>query len=172
MRKRRTPFYIRGRHLWNARDARSGLTRDNWKDGVTVVVHHTADAYRGGSFDDEVEHLRAMQHFHQRVRGWSDIGYNYVIFPSGRVFEARGFGVRGAHVLNHNTDSCGISFVGDYTHREPTPAAVQAYAQLRQRLTAHGARLTRTYAHGDLMSTACPGRGVRQAINLPQRRAA
>jgi N-acetylmuramoyl-L-alanine amidase len=160
-------FFIRPRRVWGARKPRTPLQRDPWHRGVRIVVHHTAD--NGPTRDrifEECAHLRAMQYFHQNVRGWSDIGYNYLIMPSGRVYEGRGYGIRGAHVLGHNADSCGIAFVGTYTTREPVRAQVAAYYQLVKRLANHGAVFTGTVGHGDLMATACPGDGVRRALML------
>lgn len=160
-------FYIRGRKLWGAQKPRTAPTRDDWEGGVKLVVHHTADAGPGkNTIFNERRHLQAMQRFHQKVRGWSDIGYNYIIMPSGRVYEGRGYGVRGAHVAGHNTNSCGVSFVGTYTHQQPSAAAVKAFHQLKQRLAHRGARFTGVVGHGDLMPTACPGAGVRRALKL------
>jgi hypothetical protein len=36
--------------------------------------------------------LRAIFAFHRDVRGWNDIGYNFVIDAFGRIFEARAGG--------------------------------------------------------------------------------
>ena len=158
-------FWIRGRRLWGARKPSQTPTRDNWTDGVDVVVHHSADAGpRTDTIRDERRYLQAIQTFHMQSRGWADIGYNYAVMPSGRVWELRGFGVRGAHVLSQNTDKCGILFPGTYTTAEPTTRAIAAYEQLRARLERHGARIRRTVGHGDLMPTTCPGSGVRRTV--------
>ena len=37
--------------------------------------------------------LRAIFVFHRYVKGWNDIGYNFVIDSYGRVFEARAGGI-------------------------------------------------------------------------------
>ena len=163
-------FIIRGRAGWHARPPKDTPTRDNWKAGVGVVVHHTADTYHGKDVSDEIEHLRAMQYFHQTARGWDDIGYNLIIFPSGRVWAGRGFQVRGAHVLGHNTGTCGITFVGTYSKVQPTPAAHAAYKKTLERMREHGFKVKWVKGHGDLMATACPGEGVRRMLNLPHPR--
>lgn len=160
-------FWIRGRRLWGARKPKQRPTRDNWTNGVDMVLHHSADAGpRSNRIRDERRYLQAIQTFHMQSRGWADIGYNYAVMPSGRVYELRGFGVRGAHVAMQNTDKCGVLFPGTYTTAEPTPQAVRAYWQLRRRLAVHGARIRRTVGHGDLMATTCPGNGVREAVGL------
>ena len=45
-------------------------------------------------------------------RGFTDIGYHYVIRRSGVVERGRGDDEIGAHVKGHNSDSIGICWVG------------------------------------------------------------
>ena len=45
-------------------------------------------------------------------RGWSDIGYHYVIDINGNLKEGRPLTRRGAHVRGHNKGSIGIAYVG------------------------------------------------------------
>jgi N-acetylmuramoyl-L-alanine amidase len=159
------PLDIAGRGSWGALPPRD-ITRDNWLDGVTMIVHHTAGAvprFNTRRLERRLMRTIAAQH---RSQGWSDIGYNYCIMPSGRVYVARGFGVRGAHVLDHNTDTCGVSFVGNYTDRRPTAEAIAAYALLRNDLRRQGAKITRTLRHSDLNPTACPAKAG-DAVGLP-----
>lgn len=45
-------------------------------------------------------------------RGWSDIGYHYVVYLDGTVVEGRDVDIAGAHCLNHNSHSIGVCYVG------------------------------------------------------------
>lgn len=45
-------------------------------------------------------------------RGWSDIGYHYVIDINGNLQEGRPLTRAGAHVRGHNKGSIGIAYVG------------------------------------------------------------
>lgn len=45
-------------------------------------------------------------------RGWSDIGYHYVIDINGCLQEGRPLTRAGAHVRGHNKGSIGIAYVG------------------------------------------------------------
>lgn len=45
-------------------------------------------------------------------KGWTDIGYHYVIRKSGMVDKGRPLDKQGAHVRGHNGDSIGICWVG------------------------------------------------------------
>ena len=45
-------------------------------------------------------------------RGFSDIGYHYIVYRDGTVWAGRSVDIVGAHVSGHNTYSIGISYVG------------------------------------------------------------
>lgn len=47
-----------------------------------------------------------------KARGWSDIGYHYVIRTSGAVEPGRPIEKAGAHCKGHNWDSIGICLAG------------------------------------------------------------
>ena len=54
-------------------------------------------------------------------RGWSDIGYHYVIYLDGSVHAGRPEGQIGAHVAGHNSDSIGICYIGGITSTGKKP---------------------------------------------------
>jgi hypothetical protein len=94
------------------------------------------------------------------AKDWNDIGYNYVIAPSGRIYEGRGFGVRGAHTANHNTNTIGVSLMGNLDVTRPTVRQRLALAWLARRLKQHGAWIFSVKGHREMpgQATACPGR--------------
>ncbi len=47
-----------------------------------------------------------------RERGWSSIGYHYVIRRNGRVENGRDVKDPGAHARGHNEDSIGVCLIG------------------------------------------------------------
>lgn len=47
-----------------------------------------------------------------KQRGWSDIGYHYIIGLDGQIEIGRPLNKTGAHVAGHNTDNIGICYVG------------------------------------------------------------
>lgn len=156
------------RDVWNARAPKSRV-HDDWTN-APLVWHHTADAYTGGNRASNVDHAQAMQYFHQNVRGWADIAYNFLVFPNGDVFVGRGFEVRGAGAADGsrewNKGYIHVAFVGDFRTKEPTAAAVAASNLLVEHLRSRGARIPKQYGHGDLMATSCPGAGVRKVKGL------
>lgn len=50
-----------------------------------------------------------------RARGWSGIGYHFLIGLNGEIWTGRPIEKIGAHVQGHNTGSVGISYVGGVT---------------------------------------------------------
>lgn len=160
-------FWIRGREVWGASPA-TVRTRDDWARGVTLVIHHTAGAAPRAHRGAEENEMRSLQRQHQRSNGWSDIGYNYVIMPSGRVYEGRGFETIGAHTKNHNTGTIGVSFAGNYDTKRPTLRSITAYLLLVRALRRKGARINRITGHRFMpnQATACPGRYLVKRLRL------
>lgn len=80
-------------------------------DFKRVIVHcsdtpdYQADQVR---YDYGVEDIRQWH----KERGWSDIGYHFVITRMGDVQEGRSIARRGAHAKGHNHDSIGICIIG------------------------------------------------------------
>ena len=70
-----------------------------------ILVHCTAT--REGN-DYTVEQIRKDH----RKRGWSDIGYHYVIYRDGTIHEGRSVDVSGAHCEGYNAHSIGVVYVG------------------------------------------------------------
>ena len=62
------------------------------------------------------------------MRGWSDIGYHYVIYRDGSIHEGRDVNLAGAHVSGHNSDSVGIVYVGGL-NASGDPADTRTQAQ-------------------------------------------
>lgn len=62
-----------------------------------------------------------------KQRGFSGIGYHYVIRRTGEIELGRPVGEVGAHVKGANTGSIGVCYIGT---RTPTPAQVESLVQL------------------------------------------
>ena len=50
-----------------------------------IVIHHTEQDM--SRFSSEAEAVRSIYKYHTVSRGWGDIGYNYLIGPSGKIYE-------------------------------------------------------------------------------------
>ncbi|HWL36017.1 MAG TPA: N-acetylmuramoyl-L-alanine amidase [Frankiaceae bacterium] len=163
---------------------------EGWRSGgvsymtpKALVVHHTVT--RNDYTAAEAPGLiRAVYAYHTKSRGWDDIGYNILVDRFGTVYEGRygGFqrGVIGTHTAGFNSQTLGISLLGNYDEVDTPGAVIAALGRgakwmherwgvdARQRVTLtsagsprfpRGARVTvsRMPGHRDLGTTACPG---------------
>jgi N-acetylmuramoyl-L-alanine amidase/S-layer homology domain len=85
-----------------------------------IIVHHSGT----GASSDWAAQVRALWYYHTYVRGWGDIGYNYLIDPLGTIYEGRAGGpdVAGSHTYPFNYGSVGIVLLGNYQYSDlPAP---------------------------------------------------
>lgn len=95
-----------------------------------------------------------------RQRGFTCIGYHYVVYLDGSVHEGRDISRIGAHTSGHNATSIGVCYVGgvDAVGKPKdtrTPAQRQALRQLIAdlRVKYPGATL---HGHREFAAKACP----------------
>ncbi|MGH3326393.1 MAG: N-acetylmuramoyl-L-alanine amidase [Streptomycetales bacterium] len=144
-----------------------------------AFIHHTAAVeHFKPSPDDSAAVMRSIYAFDTQSRGWSDIGYNFVVDPYGQIFEGRWGGIDkpviGAHTLNHNTDTFGVAVLGNYETQQPTAKTIDAVEKVAayklssydrdpegkiDYIDATGAAKTIDVisGHRDVRSTLCPG---------------
>jgi N-acetylmuramoyl-L-alanine amidase len=119
-----------------------------------IIIHCTATPEGRECSVDEIRQWH-------KARGFTDIGYHYVIHLDGRVENGRDVDIAGAHCTGHNTHSIGVVYVGGCTKDGKTPKDTRTEAQksalanllldlrkLYPRATIHG--------HRDFANKACP----------------
>ena len=95
-------------------------------------------------------------------RGWSDIGYHYIIYRDGSVHEGRNVNIAGAHCTNHNAHSIGICYVGgceatnvkkskDTRTKEQRKALLELLRELRSLYPK-----AKIYGHRNFAAKDCP----------------
>lgn len=77
------------------------------KRAINEIIVHCTASYEGNAMT--VEQIRRM---HIRERGWSDIGYHYVVSLDGSIHNGRDVNISGAHCSGHNLHSIGVVYVG------------------------------------------------------------
>ncbi|MBF0371739.1 MAG: N-acetylmuramoyl-L-alanine amidase [Magnetococcales bacterium] len=81
------------------------------KRAISLLIIHCAATPNGKDFSADT-----IRSWHTdpppRGRGWSDIGYHFVIRPDGTVEPGRSLERVGAHAKGHNRHSIGICMVG------------------------------------------------------------
>lgn len=73
---------------------------------IDEIIIHCSDSPEGRN--DKAEDIRKWH----KQRGFSDIGYHYVIDLDGTVEKGRPIEQAGAHCTGHNRNSIGICYIG------------------------------------------------------------
>lgn len=120
-------------------------TRANWMKG-----HPTKDK------------VAEIRRWHTEERGWSDIGYTYVIDRDGTVAAGRPISRTPAHAKGHNKGSIGICLLGghggvagDSFLENFTPEQDKALRRLLDDLKGEY-QITSVWGHNEVSSKACP----------------
>lgn len=177
-------FQILSRSAWTSVPTPSDLSNLTPR---RITMHHTALSGAPATSSSQAQdaaRMRVIYNGHVNGNGWSDIGYHFIIMPSGRVFSARSELKRGAHDLVN--DGFGIAFDGIYSsatiNQTMFNAAVALCTVLCRRYgfrnvvtpvptpTADfGTRnLPLILAHRDRVATECPGTEGGRTIRLPE----
>ena len=111
-----------------------------------AFVHHT-DGANNYAPQDSAGIVLAVCRFHRNDRGWSDIGYNFLVDKYGQVFEGRAGGIDravvGAQAQGYNAQSTGISMLGTYGVAGVPEEGLRALSQLiAWKLSLHGVPTT------------------------------
>lgn len=136
----------------------------------TVVIHCSATP---PSRNVDVEEIRR---WHTEDRGWSDVGYHYIIRRDAVVETGRPLGTPGAHVKGHNAASIGICLAGGVDESDAPEAnftvdQMWALRKLLMDIRKDFPAVTKVLGHRDFpgVKKACPCFDVREwlwSINL------
>ncbi len=102
-----------------------------------------------------------IRDWHVNERGWSDIGYHYVIELDGTLKIGRQVERTGAHTVGHNADSIGICYVGGVESDGTTPKDTRTDTQKLSLLNLITVLKSMypdaiVYGHRDFSTKACP----------------
>ena len=156
----------------------------NYSDGLSyytvshLIVHHTVT---GNSSSNWAAVVRAIWRYHTfpdssacpGCRGWGDIGYNFLVDPTGVLYEGHlgGDDVVGTHAGNANTGSMALAFIGTYVSESPPAPMLNSAVELfawkadQRDIDVHGSgylpKLSEPrpnlMGHRDVGTTQCPG---------------
>ena len=73
---------------------------------INEIIVHCAATPEGKDFT-----VADIRRWH-KARGWSDIGYHYVVYRDGSVHKGRPVSKVGAHVRGRNRNTIGICYIG------------------------------------------------------------
>ena len=165
---------IYSRQQWGANENLRDRGSLRYGEVHAGFVHHTVNG-NDYSRAEVPGILRSIYAYHTQSRGWSDVGYNFLVDKFGRIWEGRAGGIDrpvvGAHTLGYNDDAFAMSAIGNFETVQPRTAMLEAYGSLMAwKLSLHGVAASSTKqrvasasfpainGHRDAGSTACPGR--------------
>lgn len=146
-----TPDGIVGDNTWAKL---KGSTLVKSKRTINEIIVHCSATVEGKDYttaDIKKWHL---------ARGFSDIGYHYVIYRDGSIHAGRNVNIGGAHCTGHNSHSIGVCYIGgldknlkpkDTRTDAQKDALLKLLKQLKQlypKATIHG--------HYEYANKACP----------------
>ena len=120
------------------------------------IILHCSATKEGQDFS-----VATIRDWHVKGRGWSDIGYHWVIRLDGSVELGRPLERSGAHTKGHNKDSVGVCYIGgcdadgkpkDTMNPEQEKAWRMIVLSLR---TLYGDHIT-IHGHNEYANKACP----------------
>ncbi len=122
---------------------------------IDKIIIHCSATPEGVHFD-----ASRIDKWH-RDRGWSGIGYHYVILLDGTIEYGRDIKKTGAHTQGHNTGSIGICYIGGMdknmdnakdtrtdAQKESLLLLLKTLKKLHPQATIHG--------HNNFSSKKCP----------------
>ena len=119
-----------------------------------IIIH---SAYTPAGREHDVDDIRAWH----MARGWSDVGYHYIIKLDGTIQAGRPLDKIGAHTKGKNQGSIGICYIGGMSADDRSPEDTrtsnqkQALQQLVSGLNTTFGGLT-VHGHNEFSSKPCP----------------
>lgn len=158
---------IASRASWGAKHRNGFGTRPVGR--LEKYAHHTVTSHlsENATVAQERAQMRVIESIGQQ-RFKVGISYNFVIFPSGRIYEGASVNRLAAHSgSGRNTRGVGFCFAGNYETNKFGTKALRAAVWLLQ----EGVRRkwwgdpALTEGHRDFRATSCPGRFMYSEIN-------
>jgi len=139
-----------------------------------ITIHHDGldSPMTETSMDASAARIEWIRCGH-RGRGFSDIGYHYVIDRDGRVWEGRNLRWQGAHVSKHNEQNIGILVMGNFDIQKPSQQQLDGTRlHVRKLLAQYKLSRGRVLTHREWAGakTACPGKHLQAAVEEARRK--
>ena len=119
---------------------------------ITSIVVHCSDTPKGKHFT-----AKDIDLWHKE-RGWTKIGYHFVVLLDGKIEIGRGILEVGAHAEGYNQNSIGVCYIGGAKGEDTrTDAQKKALLDLIKDLKAKYPSIKQVLGHRDTGSPkACP----------------
>lgn len=123
-------------------------------------IHHTAEPNKNNYKGRQT--IVDIFNYHTKVRGWGDIGYHYIISPSGTIWACRDLKRDPVSIANYNYAALALALIGNFETELLEKAQRQTMIELTSfllktfRLEIPGAIIF----HNEKAPTACPGKNI------------
>lgn len=133
----------------------------NWNK---ITIHHSASRDVSA---DVIKRWHLAGLFEERKlglsRGFTDIGYHFVVRKSGKLEAGRPLTKVGAHVKGKNRGNIGICLTGNFEKAHPSQNQYLTLATvLRVLIHTYQISLHQVFLHRELASTLCPGKNFKK----------
>lgn len=169
-----TGLAISPRASWSANQPNRG-NLDAMGKVTRVTIHHSAMLLRDPRPAACAKQIQHIQRDHMGTRGYGDIGYHFLIDPSGRVWQGRDLRFQGAHASGENNlGNIGICLLGNFmpgrAGQPPSDEQLAAMDRLvRHLMQRFQLQADDLYCHSHFKNTECPGPLVEPAVARLQR---
>ncbi|MFW5517356.1 MAG: N-acetylmuramoyl-L-alanine amidase [Segatella copri] len=131
----------------------NGLVKS--KRNIREIIVHCSATPDGKDFT--VDDIRKWH----KARGFSDVGYHYIVYRDGSVHDGRSVHLVGAHCTNHNANSIGVCYIGGVATDGKTPKDTRTPQQKEALLTLLKQLKSlypqaKIYGHRNFSNKACP----------------
>lgn len=129
-----------------------------------IIIHCTATPE---GRNHTVADVRAWH----KQRGFTDIGYHYLIDIEGNILQGRPLSLQGAHTVGHNHDSIGIAYVGGMSKDMKFPKDTRTFEQKESILKLLRELVIKypnveIYGHRDFANKSCPSFDARKEYKI------
>lgn len=134
---------------------------------IDKIIIHCAATPEGRDVKTET-----IKSWHVKGRGWSDIGYHFVIELDGAVKNGRPLHRSGAHTKGYNATSIGICYVGGIDKdKKPKDTRTEAQRKAMDQLVADlkmDYPTATIHGHNEFAAKACPSFDVSKEYGAPK----
>lgn len=132
---------------------------------INEIILHCSATPEGQAYS-----IKDITRWHKE-RGFTTIGYHYVIHLDGSVHKGRNEAIGGAHCVEHNANSIGVCYIGGLAKDGKTPKDTRtpeqksALARLVMELVCKYPEAS-VHGHNEFSEKACPCFNVKNEFKI------
>ena len=148
---------IVGAKTWDKLEQLFGGTLKKSARTINEIILHCSATPEGKDYS-----VDTIRKWHLQ-RGFSNIGYHYVIYRDGSIHSGRDVNISGAHCTNHNSKSIGVCYIGglDFTGKNAKDTRTEEQKKslvnlVKQLMSIYKLSTSNVHCHNEYANKACP----------------